>query len=74
MKIIKKGNLELLRRPLIFHCSTCGCVFEADNTEYTWTFSQREGCGWYSVECPYCKKKINVDDDKVEEKERDEYM
>lgn len=67
MKILKEGNLKRLKRPLIFDCETCGCEFEADNTEYTWEFSQREGYGWYSIKCPTCGYFVTVDDNEVKE-------
>lgn len=65
MRIIKHGDVNRLRQILRFECKSCGCVFEADNTEYKHDFSQREGCGWYTVPCPTCKKRVTVDDDKV---------
>lgn len=33
-KIIKKGNIDLLRKTKRFSCTYCGCVFEADIGEY----------------------------------------
>lgn len=30
MKIIKEGTVKTI----VFECDGCGCVFEADNTEY----------------------------------------
>lgn len=62
MKIIKEGDLRNLHKPFIFECKTCGCIFEADDTEYKHDYSQRENCGWYEVICPTCGKWVTVDD------------
>lgn len=35
MKIIKSGDLRKFKETKRFTCKHCGCVFEADNTEYT---------------------------------------
>lgn len=34
MKIIKPGNYEASVKPKRFCCGRCGCVFEADISEY----------------------------------------
>lgn len=57
MKIIKEGNLELLKKYVRFECNHCGCVFEAEKGEYVIHSDQREGT-WYSVKCPTCKNTI----------------
>lgn len=64
MKIIKEGDLRILHRPLIFECKTCGCVFEADDTEYKHEYSQREMCGWDETHCPMCHRIVTLSDDK----------
>lgn len=55
MKIIKEGDLRRLHKPEEFECQKCGCVFEADDTEYKREYSQRENCGWLEIQCPTCK-------------------
>lgn len=35
MKIIQEGNPARLKQTHRFKCFNCGCVFEADNDEYT---------------------------------------
>lgn len=34
MKIIKEGDLSKLLRVKQFRCWNCGCIFEANDTEY----------------------------------------
>ena len=75
MKIIKEGNLGLLKRTKRFECRECGCVFEADKGEY-----KESNCQWeleVTCVCPCCGntvleyKKItnanNLDNNKLEE-------
>ena len=45
MKILKQGKSKK--------------VFEADNTEYKYQFSQREGTEWWECKCPNCGKLTN---------------
>lgn len=59
MKILKQGKSKeevdrIIKRVRQFECLTCGCVFEADNTEYKYQFCQREGDEWWECECPNC--------------------
>lgn len=54
MKIIQSGDLKRLKKVIRFQCKECGCVFEADCTEYKWQYSQRENVGWYEIKCPTC--------------------
>lgn len=61
MKIIKQGDLNKLKRIKRFKCEHCGCVFEADNTEYVHKFSQRENCDWYEIKCPTCGNFASLD-------------
>lgn len=51
MKIIKEGNLKTI----VFKCDKCGCVFEADDTEYKedWRTPKPE------CECPTCHRITN---------------
>lgn len=56
MKIFKEGNLELLKQIRRFKCEKCGCIFEADGTEYE-TDSQHHHI-YYTCDCPCCNKKV----------------
>lgn len=54
MKILKQGKSKeeidrIIKRVRQFECSICGCVFEANDTEYKYQFSQREGTEWWEV-------------------------
>lgn len=60
MKILKVGDLRRLDKPIRFECKACGCIFEADRSEYRHEFSQRENVGWYECECPTCHKWTSV--------------
>lgn len=58
MKIIKQGKTEeelkaILKETKCFECKTCGCVFEADKGEYTYTTQYNET--HYYCKCPNCK-------------------
>ena len=64
MKIIKQGKSQdevnrIIKQVRQFECSICGCVFEADDTEYKYQFSQREGTEWWECKCPNCGKLTN---------------
>lgn len=63
MKIIKEGDLNKVYCPVRFECKACGCVFEANNTEYQYEFNQLENCGWCSIRCPTCRKWVNADEE-----------
>lgn len=57
MKIIKQGKSKeeidrITKQVRQFECPTCGCVFEADNTEYKYHFGQ--GAGLWECDCPNC--------------------
>ena len=60
MKIIKKGELQTIR----FTCEKCGCVFEANESEYedislsTYENGRIKWTDIVSVVCPFCKKTI----------------
>lgn len=55
MKIIKKGRKN--RFFIIqFHCYRCGCVFEADDTEYTSV--SKDGAYYAICRCPYCDESL----------------
>ena len=61
MKIIKEGDLNRLKEIRRFECEACGCIFEAENTEYKRDYSQRENCGWYAIKCPTCHAWVTTD-------------
>ncbi len=51
MKIVKPGDLEPTK--LRFSCETCGCVFEADASDYS--FMGYTGYDkYYRCDCPTC--------------------
>lgn len=52
MKILVDGNLKKVK---IFRCNTCGCVFEADNSEYKYSRAQYNQ-SYYECKCPCCGK------------------
>ena len=59
MKIIKKGIVDSETKR--FECKACGCIFEADNTEYCESYSMELvlGCSpAYKCVCPTCKKLV----------------
>lgn len=58
LRIIREGDLNKLKRSMQFECQYCGCVFEAERTEYEYEYSQREDCAWYRSVCPTCGKPI----------------
>ena len=58
MKIIKQGDLSRLHNPKHFKCYSCGCEFEADDTEYEDTMGP---CGYgYFCYCPCCKRECVI--------------
>lgn len=60
MKIIKNGKLRKLKKILTFNCDFCGCVFEADNTEYKIGSQYNET--YYYIRCPFCGKNVYKED------------
>lgn len=60
MKLIKKGNLDLPHNPQIFKCKKCGCIFEADDHEYTYAdFFANAHDGMYAkCKCPCCDNTV----------------
>ena len=57
MKIIKPGDVRKSREVRLFECKACGCIFEADSSEYFqigWTIRQREFC----CHCPTCGREV----------------
>lgn len=53
MKIIKRGNKHKLNQSILFQCSTCDCIFEANNTEYNKSYQNNEI--YFYCDCPFCK-------------------
>ena len=62
MKIIKKGILPKYTKT--FTCEKCGCIFEADKTEYFGS-SQMEvmhdGLPGHKCKCPTCGNMVYAD-------------
>lgn len=56
MKIIKEGDLELKRAVRTFECDECGCLWEADRTEYVTETDFRNG-HVYVMDCPTCGRR-----------------
>ena len=60
MKIIKEGDLNRVKKIKRFECDVCGCIFEADKTEYKPTpgLAQQRGEGSYRCTCPCCENEV----------------
>lgn len=59
MKIIKQGKSKeevgkIIKRVRQFECSICGCIFEADDTEYKHYFDREKRAESWECECPNC--------------------
>lgn len=54
MKIIQEGSEKQLNKIKRFECRNCGCIFEADKTEYKSENQYNETS--YYCECPFCKR------------------
>lgn len=59
MTIIVEGDLERLKQDKVFTCRYCGCIFEADNTEYSVETSLYNDT-YYSCTCPTCENKVYI--------------
>lgn len=57
MKIIKSGDKEKARCVKRFECYRCGCIFEADNTEYE-TKMNFENEYHAVINCPTCDARL----------------
>lgn len=55
MKIIKVGDLKRLDTAHRFECEHCGCIWEADRTEYLVQTDYRNG-HYYMMQCPTCRR------------------
>ena len=62
MKIITKGDVRKARKVIRFECKRCGCVFEADSTEFDKEFIASNEW-YYHCKCPTCKKGVRSDAD-----------
>ena len=60
MKIIKNGDKNKLKQIQTFNCDFCGCIFEADNTEYNIGLHYNEI--YCYVRCPFCGKNVYKED------------
>ena len=58
MKIIVEGDASKVLTIRRFECGYCGCVFEADSTEYLTLPVAVVNGKQYSCRCPTCKKDV----------------
>ena len=63
MKVIKEGNLKRLKKTKRFECNKCGCIFEADQDEYSVGYQYNEA--YYMCTCPTCDCTVYLDERKV---------
>ena len=56
MKIIRQGDKNKILRTKKFDCNFCGCLFEADNTEYKIKSHYNEE--YYYTTCPFCGRQV----------------
>lgn len=55
MNILFEGHID--KKPIVFACKKCGCVFEANNDEYEGITNQMEYMETkksYKCKCPTC--------------------
>lgn len=57
MKIIKKGDLTRVDTTRHFNCKHCGCLFEANRSEYKTQSDFRNG-HFYVHQCPTCGQDV----------------
>lgn len=53
MEIIKAGDISRLKHIREFECEKCGCIFRADDTEYSYVGMQYN-ISYYGCDCPTC--------------------
>lgn len=56
MKIIQQGDMKKLHNTKRFTCNNCGCIFEADDTEYH--TDQQYNQEYYYIDCPFCHRPV----------------
>lgn len=61
MKILVQGDKKKLKGIKTFNCIVCGCIFEADNTEYKLSSQYNES--YYYINCPFCGKFVTKKED-----------
>lgn len=64
MEIIKPGNTEQARKTLMFYCTNCGCVFSADNTEYSYGGSHCN-TNYFKHPCPTCCHTVYAEEENL---------
>ena len=57
MKIIKEGDLKRVSSMRRFECERCGCVWEADASEYRVESDFRNG-HYCVMACPTCRRDV----------------
>ena len=57
MKILKAGDINRIDNIRHFECKDCGCVFEADKSEYHQHTDFRNS-HYYVIQCPTCGKHV----------------
>ena len=55
MKILKIGDMKRLDSTRRFECEHCGCIWEADSSEYLTQTDYRNG-HYYLMACPTCRR------------------
>lgn len=61
MEIIKQGDLECIKKTKQFNCTSCGCIFRADQKEYEYAGIQYNISYWRH-RCPTCGLWVYVED------------
>ncbi len=59
IKIIKDGSLKKLNKTKRFICSKCNCIFEADDSSYTYHNWRNEP--YITAICPFCGESVSRD-------------
>ena len=49
--------MKIIKVIIRFECKYCGCIFEADSTEYKRHYNQ-QGTEWRTCTCPNCGKLV----------------
>ena len=58
MTVIQEGDLSRLDGIKRFTCHRCGCIFEADKTEYE--LNDQFILPYYACTCPTCEHKVYI--------------